>query len=825
MLLRWIKRITLFIGALLVLLIVAVLGYRQLSLPQTTGEIAITAIGGSSAPLSVKIVRDASGVPTIEADNLSDASYAVGFAHAQDRRWQMEMNHRIASGTLSEILGPASLDTDRFLRTLGIARAAAAQAAKFDSDTLAALQRYADGVNAGTQAASARAPEFMLLGIKPTPWTVQDSIGWSLMMAWDLGGNWANEALRMRLAARYTTAQIDQLLPPQSPQPGPLADYPALYKSLGIGDKLASVAPTLLAAMPHIGLAGVEGLGSNNWVLHGSRTTTGKPLLANDPHLGLSAPALWYFARIKTPQIELVGATLPGLPSVVLGRNQYVAWGFTNTGPDVQDLYLEKLVPGGVQGPAGVEAITTVNEIIKVKGQPDINLPVRISARGPFISDVQESARLALGAAASAKGDAPGYALSFRWTALDIDNTTIRSGMKMNLAKSGADFIAAARDYVAPMQNMVWADVQGNIGLVSAGRVPVRGAQHDLRGQAPAPAWDARYAWQGFLSFDQLPQMTNPANGYIATANQNITFPAADGTPYKPYITSEWAAPYRMQRITQLMQAKPKHDMDSLKGMHADVKSVAVMRFTKALGQIAPASEPGKRAWALLQSFDGTMAADRAEPLIYNAWIQHAARRVFGDEIVRDMSETTWRLVFARRDLFSALVGVLETQAPWCDDVSTPAKEACADVMALALDDAVADLAKTHGADMATWRWGTAHYARSEHRPFGRQPQLAKLFDLRVPTGGDNYTVNVGRAAQRDGEPFVNMHAASLRALYDLANPQGAWSAQLMHSTGQSGNVFSPHYRDFSDAWARVQYLDMGASGNPQAEVLTLKRK
>jgi penicillin G amidase len=515
--------------------------------------------------------------------------------------------------------------------------------------------------------------------------------------------------------------------------------------------------------------------------------------------------------RIKTPELELTGATLPGLPNVVLGRNQHVAWGFTNTNPDSQDLYIERFNASGVDGPAGSEAVEVVNELIELKGQPSLNLPVRITKRGPIISDVNEAAKLALG------GAAKGYALSFRWTALDADNTTIRAGLKMNAAKNAAEFEAALRDYQAPMQNMVYADTAGQFGRISAGRVPIRGADHDLRGHAPAPAWEAKYAWQGFLKFDDLPMEKNPARGYIATANANITLPG-----YAPFISAEWAAPYRTDRILQMLDAKPKHDLASMQAMHADITSLAAPRFIKAAGELAPATEAGKQAWQLLKTFGGVMDANKAEPLIYNAWVQQAAKRVFSDEISRDYSATAWQLIYARRDLFNALLNTIETKAPWCDDTLSTPKETCENILSTALDEAMAELVKKHGADMSKWRWGNAHYARSEHRPFGKNATLAKLFDLRVPTGGDTYTVNVGRTAQRDGEPFVNIHAASLRGIYDLANTKGGFSALIMHSTGQSGNVLSPQYRDLSARWARVEYLDMGTTEAPAA-VLTLQ--
>ena len=359
------------------------------------------------------------------------------------------------------------------------------------------------------------------------------------MMAYDLGGNWATELLRMRLALKLPVARIDELIPPYpGDKPLPVMDYSALYRDLKVNAELGTKA-LLSAPESH-----VEGVGSNNWVVAGSRSVTGKPLLANDPHLKLTAPPLWYFARIRTPEGNVAGATMPGVPMVVLGQNDHVAWGWTNTAPDVQDLYLERIDPDDpnrYQTPDGWAAFERFDEVIKVKGQDDVKLTVRATRHGPVISDS------GIGSDMTGPRRKPGYAIAMRWTALDADVDPIGAGVAFNRARSVAEFVDVGARWVAPMQNMVVADRGGAIGFVAPGRVPLRRADNDLKGLAPAPGWDARYDWAGFIDMAQTPRELNPQRGWIATANHKI-----HGADYPHFITSEWALPYRQQRIEQL---------------------------------------------------------------------------------------------------------------------------------------------------------------------------------------------------------------------------------------------------------------------------------
>lgn len=778
---------------LLAALLIAFFWYRNASQPQIAGRLRLA---GPAA--AIDIVRDAAGVPHIYAQSKADAYFALGFVHAQDRLWQMEMNRRIPAGTVAEILGPNAAGTDRFLRTLGVRRNAQAILGNLAPDARAALDAYAKGVNAYlSNRKGPLPPEFLLTGAPaPAPWQPVDSLGWQTMMSWDLGANWTQELLRMRLAQRLPLERINQFLPPY-PGDAPLAtqDYTKLYRRLaGTTQQLTRVAAV---APPSY----VEGMGSNNWVLAGSRTESGKPLLANDPHLGLSAPALWYFAHLSAPGMDVIGATLPGLPAVVLGRNERIAWGFTNTGPDVQDLYIEHINPANpqqYQTPGGWAEFKTRTETIKIKGQPDVALEVRESRHGPVISG-------ALPVADRALPDAKTHVMAFAWTALRPDDLTLQAGIRMNLAGNWQEFLASARDFASPQQNMVYADIDGNIGFVAPGRVPIRKAENDLHGLAPAPGWDARYDWAGFVPFDSLPRQFNPASHQVITANQKIVEP-----DYPYFLTSEWTLPYRADRIAELIAATPKHSLESFGAIQKDTLSLAAREVLPALLRTRPGSERARKALAALAKWDGTMDVASAEPLIFNAWLRELSRRMFADELGDALMQDYWSLRNVQQPLADILKNPQQLGA-WCGDARKPlaAEQAlplCAKILTDSLEATLDDLQHRYG-DPAAWRWGRAHEARSEHRPFGKVPLLAKVFDLRIESPGDNYTIDVGRYNLSDEqEPFVNHHAPSLRALYDLSDPE---NSRFIHSTGQSGNVLSPLYRNFSQRWADVAYLPM----------------
>jgi len=773
----WVVRKAFRLLVFLLLLATAglLLGYVYLrqSLPRLEAEIQVSGIGAA-----VEILRDRYGVPHIFAAAERDAHFALGFVHAQDRLWQLEMNRRIGAGRLSELIGAGGLETDRFMRTLGLRRAAQANHAHLDEDARATLDAYAAGVNAFLATRPVLPPEFLFLRVRPEPWSPVDSISWLKVMAWDLGGNWRNELLRMRLAKTMELARIHQFLPPYpGDAPPEIRDLKSLYE--GLEREPPRVAQAESGADPDF-LPG-----SNSWVVSAARSASGKPMLANDPHLGLTAPPPWYLAHLSAPGLDVIGATLPGVPGVLVGRNARIAWGFTNTGPDVQDLYLEKLdTAGNYLTPQGPRPFEVVAETIRVRGAAEEALQVRVSRHGPIISDVVRSA-LEL--------TPRGHAMAFAWTALAQDDRTMQAAIRVGRSQTWQEFEAALRDLHAPQQTATYGDVDGNIGFIAAGRVPVRKPENDLKGLAPAPGWDARYDWAGYLAFDALPRSFNPAAGAIVSANHKITPPG-----YPHHITFEWQAPYRARRAEELLLAAQRQSLGSLARMQMDVVSPAVRELLPQLLSTRPKDDAAREALKMLAAWDGSMAAARAEPLIVTAWWRELALALYADELGNDFRQNwSTRAPFVQ--------GALTGNTAWCDDVRTARLETCDELLSESLDRALRDLRRRFGDDPRSWQWGRAHMAQHRHRPFSRYALLARFFDIRVPSPGDAYSINVGRSDFNDeAAPYANRHAAGYRAIYDLADPQGSL---FIHSGGQSGNPLSPHYRAFAEPWARGEYI------------------
>lgn len=808
----WTRRLLGLLSLLLLFAAVAGVLYVWRASPQHSGSLRAAGLGAA-----VKIERDAHGVPSIQAQSLADLAYAVGFTHAQDRGWQLEVQRRIGQGRLAEAFGASALDTDRFLRILGVARRAQAQWATMqqhgDPEARAALLAYAAGVNAGWRS-QARPPEMVALGLSFEDWTPADSLAWTLMMAWDLSTNWNQELLRLRLALQLPGAEqlarINSLMPPYPGDRFPaMDDYPALYRSLGLGAAHDAPLEKLQAAAPP---SGIEGTGSNNWAVAAARSATGQPLLANDPHLKLQTPALWYLARLQAPGLKVAGVTLPGLPFITLGQNEHLAWAFTNTESDTQDLYLEELREGPdgatqARTPTGWQTLQTRRERIAVKGGRDEWLSVRSTRHGPLVSDAGTGKDLLN------TRNGKRYGLALRWAALDGGADGVSINLRMNRAASVDAFLAAVAPWHSPQQNMLVAQRGGDIAYFAPASVPRRHADNRLHGLAPAPGWDAVYDWQGYVPVEALPSERAPARGWLATSNQKIHSAA-----YPHLISLEWALPYRQQRIEALLEAKPKHDLASLAAMQADQRSLGAEPLLPALKAARSKHPLFAQAQALLQGFDGHMDAKHAAPAVFWVWVRHLTEAVFADELGQPLFART----LATRSLRDALHHAMQAQdARWCDDTRTPALESCAQQADAALGRTLDELQASLGADPAQWRWGDLHQARAEHRPFSRVPALRPFFELSGPIGGDTYAINVARVRLTPdwtGARYTDDLGPSLRALYDLGDPT---QSRAMISTGQSGLPWSPHYRDLLGPWTRVAYIPLWRA--PAVQVLILR--
>lgn len=782
-------------SAALVLCIAAGIFYLISAQTNPSGKRTIKSLGDS-----VAITFDESDIPHIQAKSSSDALFALGYLHASERSWQMEINRRLSSGRLSEILGKETLAIDRFIRTLGIKHAAEKQFDRYPIATKRLLQSYADGVNAGNAHLGWALPvEYFLTGSKPGHWSPTDSVAWMLMMALDLGGNWHKELQRLELSQFLTTKEVWEVMPAYTPgEPVSNADFAKMYRDINVfnpnplaRDQKSKKLPATELALNEVP-GGKDGIGSNNWALNGKLTASGKPLLANDPHLGLSAPAIWYMAHLEAPGLNVIGATLPGIPGVVLGRTDKFAWSFTNTGPDVQDLYIEQLDPknpGVYRGPDGPLAFKVRQEIIDIKGESALRFLVKETRHGPVISESYARAKRAI--------DTDRFVLALRWTALDVENQSVAGLLDMNHAKDLDTFKQALRKNYAPMQNVVMADVDGNIAFQAAGVAPKRTLHQGLYGVAPALGWEKQYDWTGYVPFDQLPNSTNPDANWIATANQKVM---ANNDPNP--LTGDWDLPTRYDRIVDLIKGRSSHDLASMKSMQADTLSLGATPLLELFKSAQSKHPLAQQAIELSRNFDGDMKIDSAGALIFNAWADQLSRKLFGR-----LGYLFTENYGARNFRHSLILQLQNPNSPWCNDPKTEQIETCAEASNAAFDKALEQLSVQFGNNPKNWAWGNAHIAVSEHRPLSKVPFLGSLFNLTQPFPGDSFSINVGRLELlRADNPFETKQAPSLRTLYDLSDLE---QSLFIYQTGQSGWVQNKFYRNMSALWARNEYLPL----------------
>ena len=751
-------------------------------------------IAGLSAP--VEVVRDKEGVPHIFAKSEEDLYSALGFVHAQDRLWQMEMLRRTGQGRLSEIFGERTFPTDVFLRTLDLYGHAERSLRLLPPAALRTLEAYARGVNAFIDRSVGwleprLPPEFLLLRHRPEPWQVADSVLAIKMMALQLSTNLNFEMMRLTFAAQgLGPADIEDLMPPDAEdRPPALPTVSDLYPLYRPGT------PRKQAALEVDDLIGSGA--SNNWVVAGSRTKSGKPLLANDPHLRLTAPSIWYLAHLALDKpgaqpLNIAGASIAGMPLIAIGRTDTLAWGFTNTGSDVQDVFIEKINPDNRNqylAPGGWRDFETTEMAIAVKGVGVRDVVRRRTRHGPVLPGFYRNLDGMLG---------EGFVAALQWTALSDDDTTIAAGMLDDGARGIADYIDRMRQYIVPMQSMVIADADGHIGLIAPGRVPVRDRANRVAGRMPVPGWDATYDWKGYLKFEDLPRFIDLPTGAMGTANARIV-----PRSYPHFLTYDWDAPFRQQRLGELILDRGDHDMGSMRAAQNDAFSPAAERLCALMIVAAQAgSSVDDGVLDQLTTWDAVMRGDAPEPLIYTAWLREAVRAIYSD----DLGPAFDRFFDTRATSMIRLLEGRTTGRDWCDDRTTPEREKCSDMLARALGLALADLEKRYGKDRSKWRWDTAHYADGEHRPFSNVPRLAPYFEIRVPSPGGSYTLNRGKTEFGDEPPFANRHGSSLRAIYDFADLD---RSLFMQSTGQSGNPMSPFYRSFAKRWAEGDYIEI----------------
>lgn len=780
---------------LLLLLVAAGVGGTlalRSSLPETEGRLVLSGPGAE-----VQIIRDWRGIPTIRAASERDAAFALGFAHAQDRLFQMDVMRRAVAGRLAEWFGPRALASDRYFRTVGLYRAAERQYALLTPELRNVVDAYAAGVNAYLATRSGMLPaEYGLVDVSrwppilaaPEPWRPPDTLAWGKLMAQSLGGSFRREILHARLAQRVSAADLAVLYPPY-PKDGPITvDEAALWlKGMPLG--------AIYAKIPE-----APAFASNNWVVDGRHSVSGKPILANDPHLGLSAPSIWYLAHIETPQLSLAGVTPPGAPFVVLGHNRRIAWGFTNTESDVADLFIERLDPADKTRyltPNGSQSFSVRHEQIGVRGGEPVALDVRETRHGPVISDLGGTYGDLV------KSTPSDNVLALEATFLEGEDRSPEALWGINRAQNWDEFRAALKDFVAPQQNIVYADVDGNIGFIAPGRVPIRGKGE---GWVPSPGWTSAYDWKGSIPFEQLPTAFNPASGRFVSANNRIV---PESYPY--FLGRDWDLPNRALRINELLDKTPRQSLDASAAMQADSMSLMARDLLPLMLAGAPRGKATADALDRLKAWDGRMNRFEVAPLIFTAWLRAFNRALLRAKLGENADMTDYWDASPHSDVVRS---ILTGHADWC---AVPPIKSCAEQLGASLEQALKELADRYGSDMAEWSWGSAHEARFTNPIWSSVPLLGWLLATSIPADGGYDTLDRGASRFAANDPYADVHGPTLRMVVDLADIN---QARFMIAPGQSGNVASPHYSDLMLSWRDHFYETLDFDG--PGEVLVL---
>ncbi|WP_350350601.1 penicillin acylase family protein [Microbacterium sp. A8/3-1] len=850
-----IGRIAFLVVAVIVVIAVAAAFFVtwtiQRSFPQTGGAIEVT---GLASEVTVK--RDASGVPTITADSTDDLFYAQGFVHAQDRFFEMDFRRHVTAGRVAEMFGASQAGTDAFLRTLGWRKVAEAEVAAMDDVTLGYYEAYAAGVNAylASRSGAELSLEYAVLSMQnpdyaPEPWEPADSVAWLKAMAWDLRGNVEDETERALLAAELdagatedadatdaaddTSAMLERLYPDYPFDENPvivpkISTVPALETdaepaAFSSRDTDADVqqavttveweetANVVAAASLLVGDVG-EGIGSNSWVVSGDLTDTGMPLLANDPHLGASLPSVWYQVQLKCSTVneacpfDVGGFSFSGLPGIVIGHNQKVAWGFTNLTTDVTDLYIERVQGDEYWRDGVLVPLEESTETIKVAGGDDIELTIRSTVHGPIISGLTDDFTaiaddplpaveagipggpdLFSGGTLPEPKEEPEYAVSLRWTALD-PGTAATAIFALSTAQDFDDFRYAASLFDVPAQNLTYADTDGNIGYQTPGRLPIRGAGD---GWMPQPGWDSSYDWTGFIPFEELPVSYNPTSGYIVTANNAIVT-----DDYEYFLSRDWDYGYRAARIAHLIErraaAGPLTAQD-MQDIQMDSEMWIGKQLAAALADVEVSGTGPREAVELLHAWDAQNTASSAAAAYANVLWSNLVQNIFGR---REQPLP----IDGQARLFTVVASMLEDPS---DPLWTNAEldvDGMDEMLALSAEDAYDELSGLQGTAVTLWNWGDLHAITLRSDTLGASgiAPIEALFN-RGPfrVGGGASVVNA--TGWELGTSYATTTVPSMRMVVDLSDfDASTW----IHLTGASGHAFDEHYTDQTADWA-----------------------
>ena len=795
---RWLIRLASALIVLAVAVFTLAYYFASRSLPDYEGTLDVA---GISAP--VEIVRDNANVPHIFGETDEDVFFALGLAHAQDRLWQMTMLRRTAQGRLSELFGMRTLPIDQLIRRLDLYPLSRSSVDALDARTQAALSAYSDGVNAwisqvNSGARGRGAPEMWVFNHAIAPWQPADSVSIIKLMALQLSSHLEEEVLRARTSLLLSNEdRLNDLLPLT-----PGAGFAALPNYAALMPDVPTYAPNSRMAFDPISpvvpraLAGA----SNAWAAGVPRSATGSTLLANDPHLRLTAPSIWYLTRLELSSGGVIGGTIPGVPVVMLGRSSDLGWGITSSYLDDQDVYIEEVNPSDASQyrvPNGWANFETRDSIIRIKDAPSVTVQLQWTVNGPVLPPDQYDL---------ATIRPPGHVTAVAWTALSPQDTTIQAAMELMRATSVEAGIAAAEGYIAPSQMLTLAD-RNSVGLKLIGHVPNRDPNHVTEGRMPHYGYLPQNRWDGRRPYVENPQWIDPIGGIVGNTNNKIV-----EAPFPAHISHLWGDSQRVNRWRLLMQAREVHTRDSFIEAQSDTVSYTARSILPLIGadlwftgEAAPEGTSVKLrqdALALLAEWNGEMNEHLPEPLIYSAWMRALQDRLIRDELGPLSREFTHVEPLFIERVYRDTGGA----SAWCDVLQSAPQETCSDIARLALDDALIWVGEHHGTALESVRWGNAHEATLDHPVLGEAPVLRWFVNIRQSTSGGDNTLMRGRTSGVGDDPFRNVHAAAYRGVYDFADPD---SSVFITSTGQSGHFLSRYYDDLGDLWRRGEYIPM----------------
>ncbi|MEM7441085.1 MAG: penicillin acylase family protein [Pseudomonadota bacterium] len=798
---RWLLRGVTALGVLLILAVALAYYFATRSIPDYDASYTLDGLNGP-----VEIVRDTNNVPHIFADDADDIYFALGFAHAQDRLWQMTMLRRTAQGRLSELFGSPTADIDDFIRRLDLVDLSQKSYGFQTEEVKSALNAYSAGVNAWLStvqkdALGRGAPEFFLFSPEIEPWTPTDSLSIIRVMSLQLSGHLRTEVLRARTSLVVGPERVQDIMP-EAPGEGAMVmpEFAELFPGMRDGEKPAT--PFVKTArhwadpIKPMGFAGA----SNAWAAAPDRSATGASLMANDPHLGLSAPAIWYLARLDFSDGGVIGGTIPGIPIVLTGRSAALAWGLTTAYVDDLDVYVEELNPENpnqYRTPDGWKDFVTKDVVVRVDGEAPRTITMRWTDNGPVIP----GKHFGLDAITP-----EGHVASIRWSALDANDQSMTAGINLMRAKSVRAGLAAAAFYKAPAQNLTLADENG-VALQVIGKMPLRKPGHESLGRFPSRGWIEANRWDGYAEYAENPSVIDPASGIVANTNNKTT-----DRPFPYHVSHNWGDTYRFLRLTQLLNTREVHTRDSFIEAQTDTGNFAATALLPLIakelwftGEAASEGTPERQrqiALELLANWNGEMDEHIPEPLIYAAWMRQLQRRLIADDLptlADDFSRPN--PVFLER-VFRNIDGA----GSWCDSRQSTREETCEAVARIALDEAILELTVAYGPRVTAWRWGEAHVALQDHQVLGQIPGLSWFANIRQETSGGIETLMRASWTGDGSTPYANVHAAGFRSVIDFSDTN---SSVYIIATGQSGHFLSRHYDDLSGLWRRGEYVLM----------------